>query len=137
MNHILVILGGMGGIGKTQLAIIYTRYYSGSYESIFRLNTASEATMKTSLRSMAERLIEAAEYEKLEDKRHPSCYSKFCLSTVLLPINSASFDITRQYRCGTVIFLSAKSKVALIIFRLELDLNFQYLSIDVDIPMNK
>jgi DNA replication protein DnaC len=49
-----LILGGMGGIGKTQLAIAYAKRHCGSYESIFWLNAVSEFALKTSLRSMAE-----------------------------------------------------------------------------------
>ncbi|ERF75445.1 hypothetical protein EPUS_00238 [Endocarpon pusillum Z07020] len=64
-----LILGGMGGIGKTQLAIAYARLRRGSYESIFWLNAASEAALKRSMRSMAERVLEVAEYEKLEDEQ--------------------------------------------------------------------
>jgi NB-ARC domain len=64
-----LILGGMGGIGKTQLAIAYAQRHCGSYDSIFWLNAVSEVALKTSLRSMAERLIETAKYEKLEDEQ--------------------------------------------------------------------
>jgi NB-ARC domain len=64
-----LILGGMGGVGKTQLAIAYTQRHRGSYESIFWLNAMSEVALKTSLRSMAERVMEVAGYEQLKDKQ--------------------------------------------------------------------
>jgi NB-ARC domain len=64
-----LILGGMGGIGKTQLAIAYARLSCGSYESIFWLNAASEVALKNSMRSMAERVLEVAEYEKLDNEQ--------------------------------------------------------------------
>jgi NB-ARC domain len=64
-----LILGGLGGTGKTQLAIAYAQHHCGYYDSIFWLNAVSEVTLKTSLRSIAERLTEPAEYEKLEDEQ--------------------------------------------------------------------
>jgi NB-ARC domain len=64
-----LVLGGMGGIGKTQLAIAYAKRHCGSYESIFWLSAASEVALKTSLRSMAERVMEVAEYVKFEDEQ--------------------------------------------------------------------
>jgi NB-ARC domain len=64
-----LILGGLGGTGKTQLAIAYAQRHCGSYDSIFWLNAVSEVALRTSLRSMAERLMEPAEYEKLEDEQ--------------------------------------------------------------------
>jgi NB-ARC domain len=63
-----VVLGGMGGIGKTQLAIAYASHYSSSYESTFWLNAASEVTLKKSLQWMAERIMEAKEYERLNEE---------------------------------------------------------------------
>ena len=64
-----LVLGGMGGIGKTQLAIAYAQRYRGSYESVFWLNAKSEATLQTSLRSIAGRFMESAQCEKLENEQ--------------------------------------------------------------------
>jgi hypothetical protein len=49
----LLVLGGMGGIGKTQLAITYVKRYRSYYTSIFWLNATSEVSLKTSLRHVA------------------------------------------------------------------------------------
>jgi hypothetical protein len=49
----VVVLGGLGGIGKTQLAIAYIKRHGSSYKSVFWLNASSDATLKGSLRSLA------------------------------------------------------------------------------------
>ena len=49
----VLVLGGMGGIGKTQLVITYTKRYRSSYSSIFWLNASSKAALQTSLRRLA------------------------------------------------------------------------------------
>jgi hypothetical protein len=64
-----LVLSGLGGIGKTQLAVAYAKCHFDSYESIFWLNAVSEGALKTSLRLIAELLIEIAEYENLEDEQ--------------------------------------------------------------------
>ena len=45
----VLVLGGMGGIGKTQLAIAYAKCHRHSYESIFWLNATSSQTLEASL----------------------------------------------------------------------------------------
>jgi hypothetical protein len=54
----VLILGGLGGIGKTQLAIAYAKRHRGSYDSIFWVNATSETTIRESLRSLARRVLE-------------------------------------------------------------------------------
>ncbi|KAK5947934.1 hypothetical protein OHC33_011039 [Knufia fluminis] len=49
-----VVLGGIGGIGKTQLAIAYARQYQQSYTSVLWLNAASESTLYASLLPVAQ-----------------------------------------------------------------------------------
>lgn len=63
-----LILGGMGGIGKTQLAIAYAESGRGSYSSVFWLNAVSEAALKDSFRSIASLIFDVEEPEVLEDK---------------------------------------------------------------------
>ena len=64
----VVILGGLGGIGKTQLAIAYIKRHGSSYESFFWLNASSDATLKGSLRSLAVRVgIVDLRNEQLDD----------------------------------------------------------------------
>jgi hypothetical protein len=55
-----VVLGGIGGIGKTQLAITYAKEHAGDggYSSIFWLNATSEATLEDSLRTIASILFD-------------------------------------------------------------------------------
>jgi NB-ARC domain len=63
----VLVLGGMGGIGKTQLAISYAKQHRDSYSSAFWLNAASEATMNSSLRAVANRILLPATVGKLDD----------------------------------------------------------------------
>lgn len=52
-----LVLGGIGGIGKTQLAIAYAKKHQEDYTSIFWLNATSEITMKASIRSVTGRVF--------------------------------------------------------------------------------
>lgn len=63
-----LVLGGMGGIGKTQLAIAYAESRSKLYSSVLWLNAASEATVKDSFRSIA-RLIFDIQDSRLLDSQ--------------------------------------------------------------------
>jgi NB-ARC domain len=59
----VLVLGGMGGVGKTQLAIAYAIKHPQLYTSVIWLNATSEATLKASLRQVARRLL-APEMER-------------------------------------------------------------------------
>lgn len=61
-----LFLGGMGGIGKTQLAIAYAESYRESYSSVFWLNAVSEVTLKDSIRSIASLVFSLQDPEVLE-----------------------------------------------------------------------
>ena len=63
-----LVLGGMGGIGKTQLAIAYAESGRGSYSSVFWFNAVSEAALKDSFRSIASIIFDVEEPGVLEDK---------------------------------------------------------------------
>src|SRR5277367_2841218 len=63
----VLILGGMGGIGKTQLAITYAKRHRHSYSSIFWLNANTEATLNNSLRAVANRIIPPETVNELGD----------------------------------------------------------------------
>lgn len=62
----VLVLGGMGGIGKTQLAITYTKRYHSSYSSVFWLNASSKPALLTSLRRLA-RVILPESGDQLQD----------------------------------------------------------------------
>lgn len=62
----VLVLGGMGGIGKTQLAITYTKRHSSSYSSVFWLNATSKVTLHGSLRSIANRILSPETVGKLD-----------------------------------------------------------------------
>jgi len=62
----VLILGGMGGIGKTQLAIMYAKRLRFSHSSILWLNAKDEVALQRSLRSLATRVIIPEPAGKLE-----------------------------------------------------------------------
>lgn len=58
-----LVLGGMGGIGKSQLAIAYAKRHRQLYESIFWLNATTQQTLQASLQKLAQRILESAELQ--------------------------------------------------------------------------
>ncbi|TEY71167.1 hypothetical protein BOTCAL_0100g00040 [Botryotinia calthae] len=52
-----VILHGLGGIGKTQLAISYIRRHKEKYTAIFWLNANDEDSLKLSFRDIAQQVL--------------------------------------------------------------------------------
>lgn len=63
-----LVLGGMGGIGKTQLAIAYAERHRKFYDSVFWFNAASEAVLKESFQSIANLIFDIQEPGVLEGK---------------------------------------------------------------------
>jgi hypothetical protein len=63
----VLVLGAMGGIGKTQLTISYAKRHRSSYSSIFWLNATSEASLQISLRHVASRIYPQEMVSNLED----------------------------------------------------------------------
>jgi len=62
-----LVLGGMGGIGKTQLAIAYAERHRRSYASIFWLNATSSKTLQASLHQLAQHILTPDEFEHCND----------------------------------------------------------------------
>ncbi|KAK1047673.1 hypothetical protein LTR74_017696 [Friedmanniomyces endolithicus] len=52
-----VILDGLGGIGKTQLAVAYAKRYKDKYTAVFWLNVRDEASVKQSFAIVAKRIL--------------------------------------------------------------------------------
>ncbi|KAF8477588.1 P-loop containing nucleoside triphosphate hydrolase protein [Kalaharituber pfeilii] len=57
MDIIQVVLYGMGGIGKTQLALEYIHRHCKDYSSVFWINAASEQTTRISFSHIMQRLV--------------------------------------------------------------------------------
>jgi hypothetical protein len=52
-----VVLHGLGGIGKTQLAIEYAKLHRASYSAVFWLNIKDEVSLKESFVRVARRIL--------------------------------------------------------------------------------
>ncbi|OQV00398.1 hypothetical protein CLAIMM_05895 isoform 2 [Cladophialophora immunda] len=65
----VLVLGGMGGIGKTQLSITYAKQHRTCYTSIFWLNAASEVGVKSSMRNVAYRVLPPEMASTLDDEQ--------------------------------------------------------------------
>lgn len=76
-----LVLGGMGGVGKTQLAVAYLRRYGRDFDSVFWLNATSQTTLHADLRLMAGRLLSASELERLNDEQVLSRVREWLSST--------------------------------------------------------
>ncbi|KAJ5899569.1 hypothetical protein N7495_004313 [Penicillium taxi] len=63
-----LVLGGMGGIGKTRLALTYAESRSDFYGSVFWLDATSEAILIDSFRSIAGIIFEVQDSKLLEGK---------------------------------------------------------------------
>ncbi|RYP56571.1 hypothetical protein DL771_011750 [Monosporascus sp. 5C6A] len=53
----VVVLHGLGGIGKTQLAIAYAKRHKDSYSAVFWLNIKDENSLKHSFSMVAKRIL--------------------------------------------------------------------------------
>lgn len=63
----VLVLGGTGGIGKTQLAITYAKRHGSCYSSVFWLNATSEVALNSSLRRVANRIFFPENVGRLDD----------------------------------------------------------------------
>jgi hypothetical protein len=55
----IVVLHGLGGIGKTQLTIAYAKRQKESYSAIFWLNIKDEDSLKRSFAKVAKQILQA------------------------------------------------------------------------------
>ena len=62
-----VVLGGFGGVGKTQLALAYAQHYHQYYPSVLWLNATSETTLKSSFRTVMQGAIAASQLADFSD----------------------------------------------------------------------
>ncbi|KAI0125291.1 hypothetical protein BJ170DRAFT_499040 [Xylariales sp. AK1849] len=54
----VVVLHGLGGIGKTQLAVAYTKRYRDEYSAIFWFNIKDEASIRQSFTRVARQILQ-------------------------------------------------------------------------------
>lgn len=52
-----VVLHGLGGIGKTQLAVAYSKRHNRGYSAIFWLNSKDEDSLKQSFAKVARQIL--------------------------------------------------------------------------------
>jgi hypothetical protein len=53
----IVVLHGLGGIGKTQLTVAYAKRYKDSYSAVFWLNIKDEDSLKQSFAKIARQIL--------------------------------------------------------------------------------
>ncbi|GKZ63652.1 hypothetical protein AnigIFM49718_002793 [Aspergillus niger] len=75
-----LLVGGIGGIGKTQLAIAYAKR-SNIYTSLFWLNASSDASIKDSFRSIAEQIFDINALRALEAEQIMICVHQWLSDT--------------------------------------------------------
>ena len=68
-----IVLHGLGGIGKTQLTIMYAKRHKNSYSAIFWLNVKDEDSLKQSFIKVAKQIL----------REHPSANIKGDLDEVI------------------------------------------------------
>lgn len=54
----IIVLQGLGGIGKTQLSITYAKQHEEKFSAIFWLNANDEISLRLSFRSIAQQILE-------------------------------------------------------------------------------
>ncbi|KAK5263058.1 hypothetical protein LTR96_011509 [Exophiala xenobiotica] len=64
-----LVLGGTGGMGKTQLAIAFATRHQQEYDSVLWLNASSEATLSDSFRLVAEAIFDVQDAQALKDEQ--------------------------------------------------------------------
>lgn len=69
MEQRRLIIGGVGGIGKTQLAIAYAKQKQDHYDTTFWLDATSEATLKDGFKSIIEEFLDVRDLEDLDDRQ--------------------------------------------------------------------
>ncbi|KAI9686745.1 MAG: hypothetical protein M1822_002804 [Bathelium mastoideum] len=57
-NRSVVVLNGLGGVGKTQLALAYARRHKEKYTAIFWLNANDDDSLRLSFRDIAQQILE-------------------------------------------------------------------------------
>jgi len=70
----IAVLHGLGGMGKTQLAVAYAKRYRDSYSAIFWLNIKNEDSLRQSFANLARQILQehpsASQLSSVDIKRN-------------------------------------------------------------------
>ncbi|KAE8553941.1 hypothetical protein EYB25_002479 [Talaromyces marneffei] len=99
-SRTVAILQGLGGIGKTQLALRFARDHKADYTTILWVNGRSRGTLLQSLSAILPRLASHSQTFAVTDKEEVEQYARQVLKWLALPGNSRwllIFDNVDEY----------------------------------------
>ncbi|KAH7418739.1 kinesin light chain 1 [Cadophora sp. MPI-SDFR-AT-0126] len=115
----VVVLRGLGGIGKTQLSIAYAKRHKDNYSAIFWLNIKDEDSLKQSFAKLAKQIsrehLSAIRVSNLETKQNLDEVVESVKSWLSLPNNTRWLMIYDNYDNpklpGSIIITTRSSEV--------------------------
>jgi ATP/maltotriose-dependent transcriptional regulator MalT len=101
VNRRIVVLHGLGGIGKTQLTIAYAKRHRDDYSAIFWLNIKDEYSLAQSFIKVAKQILRehpsASRLSNLDMKENPDEVINAVKSWLSLPYNTRWLMVFDNY----------------------------------------